>query len=154
VEPLTFRPFGHDLWADASAAPVDGHIDRCSLAGLLAIDSIPTTPWASTTTASVGRTLIIINQTELSVSDTLPALRVEASYPAPDSVMLVLSGPYVDTLRGAYLGPMAGFPTYGGPWSCPPRFPYGTHPALRAAGYNPTAVIEGQWRLWPLLPIG
>jgi hypothetical protein len=36
-----YHPDEYDLWIDASAAPADGHIYPCDLAGHLALGSIP-----------------------------------------------------------------------------------------------------------------
>jgi hypothetical protein len=125
----------------------------CSLGDHLALDSIPHLPWSVTTTASALRTLIILNQSSLIAFDSLPRLSVEASYPAPDSVLIVLAGPYADTLRGGYHGLMGGFPTYGGPWTCPPRFPNAADSTLRAHGYDANAAMVGGWELQPRLPM-
>ena len=139
--------------ADGYASAADSATrSGCSLSMHLP-DSLPSTPWTSTQTGRTRRDLVEINRGSFWRYDSLPQLRLTALFGEPDSVQIVLDGPYVDTLRGRRLQDISGFAYYQGVWSCPTRFPSATDSTLLAHGYDPQLPIVGTWRIVAMRPI-
>jgi hypothetical protein len=127
------------------SADGDHHLCLMSFAG--ALDSFPLVPFDLTDSVLVRR-----DDAVAMVLQWLPGLRVTGT-PTGDSVTVVLSGPFSDTLRGVRTrDDMGGNAAYGGTWTCSPRFPLATDPRLVAAGYDTAQVIPGWWALGPYPP--
>lgn len=124
----------------------------CRYGASMAMDSIPGAAWSRAATGGSSRVLRQVYGSTLtgmvSAEQDVGTLQFSATYPFPDSIEIVVSGPIADTLRGHLA-----FGAWSGTWRCPASVPLASDPALIASGYNASVPMLGTWSLSPASPI-
>jgi hypothetical protein len=124
----------------------------CRYGTTLMMDSIPGAAWTRSSAGDdsrVSRQLFDSTLTAVfSAERNLGVIQFSATYPGPDSIEIVVSGPIADTLRGH-----VAFGAWGGAWRCPASIPLANDSALVARGYNASLPMLGTWSLSPESPI-
>lgn len=147
LEPRNFRLEARAFTVD----PVTSRRTEC----VLTVDFIRSTygeePWSDVTqpgTVSVWRSIADANGTNVVFAKRSDDhLRIDITFPAADSVLIILSGTFTDTLR-AGREIHAPIP-YAGAWRCPASLPLGADSVLTSKGYDATRPITGSWTLEP-----